>query len=92
MWVADNAVMGIRVVLGSNNHGQVGDGTTTNRLEPTMEEVALTFVALAAGWDHTCGLDNVGRAYCWGSNDGSQLGDGTTTDRLVPTPVWNWPP
>lgn len=32
---------------------------------------------LSAGRDHTCGIDHIGRPWCWGSNSVGQLGDGT---------------
>ena len=42
---------------------------------------------VAAGNDHTCALDAVGRVFCWGDNTYGQLGDGTTTTRTTPTEV-----
>ena len=47
----------------------------------------LTFAAVTAGTDHTCGVTTAGAAYCWGANDSGQLGDGTMIDRLSPVPV-----
>jgi alpha-tubulin suppressor-like RCC1 family protein len=46
-----------------------------------------TFLQVAAGWYHTCGVATDGRAWCWGLNRDGELGDGTTTDRSIPTPV-----
>jgi alpha-tubulin suppressor-like RCC1 family protein len=68
------------------NGGNLGDGTTTERLVPTPVAGGLTFAALTAG-GVTCGVTAAGVGYCWGPNFNGQLGDGTTTDRLVPTPV-----
>ena len=67
--------------------GQLGDGTTTDRLRPTRVRGDFHFAVLSAGEGHTCGITVKGKAWCWGSNLRGQLGDGTTTDRLVPTPV-----
>jgi alpha-tubulin suppressor-like RCC1 family protein len=46
-----------------------------------------TFLQIAAGWYHTCGVATDGKAWCWGLNRDGELGDGTTTDRSVPTQV-----
>lgn len=72
---------------GSNAYGQLGDGTTTNRLSPTLVSGGLGFVAVSAGWGHTCALRNDGPVYCWGSNFNGELGDGTTTSQTSPTLV-----
>jgi alpha-tubulin suppressor-like RCC1 family protein len=46
------------------------------------------FVHAAAGYYHSCALDNSGRAYCWGYNTNvGQVGDNTTVDRSSPVPV-----
>jgi Regulator of Chromosome Condensation (RCC1) repeat protein/regulator of chromosome condensation (RCC1) repeat-containing protein len=73
---------------GLNAYGQLGDGTTSNKLVPTLVAGGLTFAAVAASTTpygaHTCGLTTSGAVYCWGLNDHGQLGDGTTTQSLSP--------
>src|SRR5207248_3215711 len=72
---------------GSNRAGQLGDGTTTQRLTPVPVASSVRFTAVSAGSFHTCGLTAAGDAYCWGGNGAGQLGDGTGTDSFVPVPV-----
>jgi alpha-tubulin suppressor-like RCC1 family protein len=77
---------------GANNEGQLGDGTTTNRLRPVPVAGSLRFLQLSTGNDYTCGVTTEFKAYCWGSNFfathlAGQLGDGTMTRRLRPRAV-----
>ena len=43
--------------------------------------------AIATGYQHSCALDDDGRAWCWGRNGSGQVGDGTTEDRATPVAV-----
>ncbi|MBY0279526.1 DUF4215 domain-containing protein [Candidatus Binatia bacterium] len=72
---------------GFNLYGLLGDGTTTDRLEP-VDVVGLGsgVVAIAAGQFHTCALTIGGGVKCWGYNDQGAVGNGTLTT-TVPTPV-----
>lgn len=72
---------------GSNDNGQLGDGTTQLRTTPTALAGGVALSSVSAGWFHSCALSAAGAAYCWGSNASGQLGDGTATDRLTPTAV-----
>jgi alpha-tubulin suppressor-like RCC1 family protein len=72
---------------GSNSRGQLGDGTTTDRLIPVPVAGGLTFSSVSTGGNYTCGVTPAGNAYCWGLNDHGQLGDGTTSDRTSPVLV-----
>jgi alpha-tubulin suppressor-like RCC1 family protein len=73
---------------GSNDHGQLGDGTMTRRLAPVdVSALSAGVVAVALGDYHTCALMASGSAKCWGDNDNGQLGDGTPVARLTPVSV-----
>jgi alpha-tubulin suppressor-like RCC1 family protein len=69
---------------GANGNGELGDGTTIDRLTATRVAGGIRFGAVSAGDGHTCGLSSDGVAYCWGSNIYGQLGDGGTSDHLTP--------
>ncbi len=71
---------------GSNTSGQIGDGTSLNRLTPTdVSAIGSEVIGIAVGENHTCALTQENGVKCWGSNTSGQLGDGTSTDRYVPT-------
>lgn len=72
---------------GANDNGQLGDGSTSQRLTPVRVAGGVSFATLATGVVHTCGLMAAGSAYCWGNNEVGQVGDGTTTQRGTPTRV-----
>jgi alpha-tubulin suppressor-like RCC1 family protein len=66
--------------------GALGEGTTTNRLTPSVSRINLltNMSAVAVGYGHACGLRGNGTVRCWGENGSGQLGDLTTIDRLTP--------
>jgi alpha-tubulin suppressor-like RCC1 family protein len=72
---------------GSNESGQLGDGSTTSSSMPVAVTGELVFSAVTVGTIHTCGVTTAGAAYCWGSNGSGQLGNGSTTSSSVPVAV-----
>jgi alpha-tubulin suppressor-like RCC1 family protein len=80
---------------GSNNSGQLGDGTTIFRTTPVSVAGAVkTFCHISVGKlenvernNHTIAIDKAGRAWAWGDNFYGQLGDNTTTSRCTPVSV-----
>lgn len=59
---------------GWNVYGQLGDGTTTDRLAPV--QVGTGYGAVAAGSTHTLALKTDGSLWAWGNSVCGQLGDG----------------
>ena len=79
---------GLIYCWGNNGFGQLGDGTTQNRLKPVPVQVgALRFRRVTAGWSHTCAETTNGKAYCWGNNIWGQLGIGSASGASRLTPV-----
>ena len=63
---------------GANFTGQLGDGTTTDRVTPVAIRGGRSLRQLSAGSQHTCAVTIGNAAYCWGSNRYGQIGDGTS--------------
>ena len=71
-------------VWGSNLHGKIGDGRTTQRVSPLAIDA---FASAALGPEHTVAVKSDGTLWSWGWNFFGQLGDGTTTDRSTPVQI-----
>lgn len=78
---------GAAYIGGSNQFGQIGDGTTVAKSLPVAVVGGLKFKELYVPGLNTIGLTHVGDAYAWGKNDYGQLGDGTTVDKSSPVAV-----
>jgi len=74
---------------GGNSKGQLGDGSTTNRLTPVQVRDLTGVTAISGGGHHSLALKADGTAWAWGYNWDGELGDGTNTDRLTPVQVRN---
>ena len=75
---------------GSNDVGQLGDGTLISRAAPAKIGGLGQVIAVAAGRVSTCALSQSGSVQCWGGNGFGELGDGTFTAHSVPAPVINF--
>jgi hypothetical protein len=72
------------VCWGANDHGQLGDGTTTPHGAPVAVPGVSNAIQLAAGAAHYCARSDAGAVTCWGSNEWKQAGQETRA--LVTTP------
>ncbi len=74
---------------GANGTGELGDGTTTDRLTPVQVRGLTNVVAISTEVVSysSYALDSGGRVWAWGDNSLGQLADGTTDNKSTPVPV-----
>jgi alpha-tubulin suppressor-like RCC1 family protein len=65
---------------GSNEFGQLGDGTLVNKSSPVSVQGNHSFAELAPASDHNIGIKEDGTIYTWGRNDFGQLGFSAPSD------------
>jgi uncharacterized repeat protein (TIGR02543 family) len=82
------------VAWGSNEEGQLGDGTNIDRYTPVPVVGISDVIWVSAGWTHVVAIKADGTVWTWGGNywDGAfpgygMLGDGTTLDHWTPEQV-----
>jgi alpha-tubulin suppressor-like RCC1 family protein len=64
---------------GSNELGQLGDGTQTNRASAKKVEGLPSIVRVATGTHHSCALAVDESVWCWGGNTQGEQGQGAQT-------------
>jgi len=72
---------------GSNEFGQLGDGTTIDSPAPIQVSGLTDVTAITGGSSHTLALKTDGMVWAWGYNAAGQLGDGTSIDSPAPIQV-----
>ncbi len=85
---------GLVYCWGSNGSLELGGGTTDGfAATPTAVNVAKTFLTLASGNEHVCGVTTSRELYCWGGNYAGKTGEATTIINSQPHQVGtatNW--
>jgi hypothetical protein len=67
---------------GYNGYYALGDGTSTDRNNPTLVTgLGGSAIDISAGLYHTCAVLNTGAVRCWGQGQDGQLGNGTSKAR-----------
>ena len=69
---------------GSNNHGQLGDGTTADQQLPLQIGRAVNWAAVSTGGEYNMAFGTDGSLWAWGRNNHGQFGNGTTAGRNTP--------
>jgi len=73
---------------GHGGSGKLGNGSSANNyIFAKSIADTLSFHAVSAGNNHTCGIGTDGTAYCWGFGTSGQLGDGTSSHQYSPVAV-----
>jgi alpha-tubulin suppressor-like RCC1 family protein len=71
---------------GSNQDGNLGDGTTVDSISPVVVGAASGLTQISAGFMHTCAREGAGSLWCWGDNSSGQVGNGSS-GWTIATPV-----
>jgi len=82
---------GLVYAWGDNGRGQIGDGTTVQRLLAVAVDVSgasalmgKTVASISASYLHTVAFDSVGVVYGWGYGQYGRIGDGFQVQREFP--------
>jgi alpha-tubulin suppressor-like RCC1 family protein len=78
---------------GSGSHGQLGNGSPANQLNPALVVGGGSWRSIGAGGLHSCGTRLGGGLRCWGNNAQGQLGNGSLVGSLIPVLAaggWSW--
>lgn len=70
---------------GSNESGQLGNGTTTNSLSPIR--ISTGYTSISAGYAQSFGLKWDDTFWAWGNNLNRQFGDNTAVSSLIPKDI-----
>lgn len=75
-------------VWGTNNHGQIRDGSKVKRYVPTKLDIDVKFDKIFVGSDHNLALDKNNNLYGWGNNEYNKISSKyNSKDILKPTKI-----
>ena len=74
-------------IYGSNNSGEVGDGSVTTNSFPIAVASGLAFIDASLGNAFSVAVATTGDAYAWGLNSQGQLGDNSIVPKSTPVLV-----
>ncbi len=72
---------------GSNNSGQLGDGTNINKNVPILIQTVNIWDKIVPGNYHNVSIKTDGTLWAWGNNTYGQLGNSTNTDSYIPNQI-----
>jgi alpha-tubulin suppressor-like RCC1 family protein len=75
---------------GTNKYSDLGIGISGSAPEVpfgTPQKLGGSWIDVAAGSNHSCGIKTDNTLWCWGRNDEGQLGNGTTNNSSTPVQV-----
>jgi alpha-tubulin suppressor-like RCC1 family protein len=72
---------------GSNDHGQLGDGSAESHAMPVSVPGITGATQIASGSAHVCARTSDGLVRCWGNNAHGQLGNESRSDCAAPASV-----
>jgi alpha-tubulin suppressor-like RCC1 family protein len=72
---------------GYNGSGQLGDGTTTQRLSPVQAGASTAWRSVSGGFSATCGLRSDQAVWCSGDDGSGQFGMYYNNSAGAPTPL-----
>ena len=84
---ATASASGVPFSWGDNYYGQLGDGTTNNRITPAQISGLTNIIAVSAGCSHSLAVITDGSVWAWGRNEDGRVGDGSGYDALTPAKV-----